>query len=529
MQAYGQVIKAYDDYISIVNKKNYVIKITHNDNYSGSISVKIVSFSQNGDPGFSPTLAGINIKVSYENESNNFIEYEICNKNKPAECSRAFVYINITKDKISAANDIYNINNKDKQKFKVLENDLYSNSVTLEISTNPKFGSFHIAENKIIYQPDHLKFSKDSLEYKITDKSKVTSKAYVYIYNNNPTGSDNSPPEIREIFMNGKEDQPIAFQLSQFTKAYSDKENDDLKKIKFLSVPTHGTIYYNNQQVKNGNKFGRDQIQYLKYVPDPDFFGSDEVKWHAADHLDYAKSPSKIYFEITSVNDAPVAVNDSYNIKEGENVQFDVLENDYDPEKSALNISKVDIDAKFGKATVVNNKIQYKPASQFNGKANFSYTISDGDLTASAEINVNIAPVYEPPQALPFTIQSNEDEIFEFRTKNFTDNYKDPDGQDLTHISFTVLPKNVQLYVDDEKVIKNQKIKLEDINKLTYRPAQNYFGSDQASYIVFDANNQSSPATITINIQSVNDLPTAVDDSGYTIDEEEPIIIDVLK
>ncbi len=35
MQAYGQVIKAYDDYITIGSKKTYVTKITHNDNYSG--------------------------------------------------------------------------------------------------------------------------------------------------------------------------------------------------------------------------------------------------------------------------------------------------------------------------------------------------------------------------------------------------------------------------------------------------------------------------------------------------------------
>ena len=62
---------------------------------------------------------------------------------------------------------------------------------------------------------------------------------------------------------------------------------------------------------------------------------------------------------------------------------------------------------------------------------------------------------------------------------------------------------------------------------LTYTPDENFSSFDSFSFVVSDGKNQSEPATVSIEVNPVNDPPNAVEDVAST-QEDKPTQIDVL-
>src|SRR5206468_3517386 len=61
----------------------------------------------------------------------------------------------------------------------------------------------------------------------------------------------------------------------------------------------------------------------------------------------------------------------------------------------------------------------------------------------------------------------------------------------------------------------------------TYTPNANFFGSDSYTYTVADSDGATATATVSITITSVNDAPTAVNDSD-TVAEDGSVTTSVL-
>jgi hypothetical protein len=86
-------------------------------------------------------------------------------------------------------------------------------------------------------------------------------------------------------------------------------------------------------------------------------------------------------------NQAPVAVNDSGKTSAGSSVTINALVNDSDPDGDAIAIAAVSQGAK-GTVAIVGGQIVYTAGTQFRGSDSFSYSISDGEDTASATVTV---------------------------------------------------------------------------------------------------------------------------------------------
>jgi len=99
--------------------------------------------------------------------------------------------------------------------------------------------------------------------------------------------------------------------------------------------------------------------------------------------------PSVARFNIPA-NQAPIANNDSATTTDIQPVTINVLANDSDPDNDLLTIDN------FTNPTIGNlvrnndNTFTYTPQIGFSGTDSFTYTISDGDLTATATVNLTV-------------------------------------------------------------------------------------------------------------------------------------------
>ena len=85
-----------------------------------------------------------------------------------------------------------------------------------------------------------------------------------------------------------------------------------------------------------------------------------------------------------------MATNDSVTITSIATVTVPVLANDYDPEGSAITVVAVGQGLK-GSATLnTNGSITYVPSKSFKGSDTFAYSISDGQLTATASVTITL-------------------------------------------------------------------------------------------------------------------------------------------
>jgi len=64
-------------------------------------------------------------------------------------------------------------------------------------------------------------------------------------------------------------------------------------------------------------------------------------------------------------------------------------------------------------------------------------------------------------------------------------------------------------------------------NQVTYTPSADFHGSDSFSYNVTDGNGDHSSATVGVTVNSVNDIPVAVDDTA-TVNEDGAINVPVM-
>jgi hypothetical protein len=102
-------------------------------------------------------------------------------------------------------------------------------------------------------------------------------------------------------------------------------------------------------------------------------------------------------------NHPPVAVDDVASVNEDASVNVGVLANDSDPDGNTLVVTGA-----VG-ATTDGTTVTYTPPSNYCGPATVGYSISDGNGgTASANVNVTVACVQDPPDAVDDTVSFNQ-------------------------------------------------------------------------------------------------------------------------
>ena len=142
---------------------------------------------------------------------------------------------------------------------------------------------------------------------------------------------------------------------------------------------------------------------------------------------------------VTPVNDAPVASNDSFTVAEDDSVTVDVLGNDIDVDGNPLTITHVNgtaITAGGPAVSVTNGSVSlglgqlvFTPAANYHGPASFTYTITDGTVSAVATVSGTVTPVNDAPVA---RTTASRWQRMDSVTVNVLGNDSDVDGNPLT-------------------------------------------------------------------------------------------------
>ncbi|MGL1666298.1 tandem-95 repeat protein, partial [Vibrio parahaemolyticus] len=206
--------------------------------------------------------------------------------------------------------------------------------------------------------------------------------------------------------------------------------------------------------------------------------------------------------DILPINDAPNAENDVITTEEDTAVTIDVLVNDSDVEGDALSIQSASVPSEQGSVDIVDGKLVFTPAENFNGEATITYIVTDGDLTDEAKVTVTVTPVNDSPVAVDDTTSIQEDTAV---TIDVLTNDTDVDGDKLSIESASVPKEQGTVEVVD--------------GKLVFTPAENFNGDAEITYTVTDGA-LTDQAKVTVTVNPVNDAPTIKVDAVESITED---------
>ncbi|HAS6730852.1 TPA: tandem-95 repeat protein, partial [Vibrio parahaemolyticus] len=206
--------------------------------------------------------------------------------------------------------------------------------------------------------------------------------------------------------------------------------------------------------------------------------------------------------DILPINDAPNAENDVITTEEDTAVTIDVLVNDSDVEGDALSIQSASVPSEQGSVDIVDGKLVFTPAENFNGEATITYIVTDGDLTDEAKVTVTVTPVNDSPVAVDDTVSTQEDTVV---TIDVLPNDSDVDGDKLSIQSASVPEAQGKVEIVE--------------GKLVFTPAENFNGDAEITYTVTDGQ-LTDEAKVTVTVNPVNDAPIIKVDAVESITED---------
>jgi parallel beta-helix repeat protein len=244
----------------------------------------------------------------------------------------------------------------------------------------------------------------------------------------------------------------------------------------------------------------------LRYFPNANFNGGDTFSYKANDtHVD--SNTAGVTVTVTAVNDAPVITEGASTgvtmSEDGSPLAFSLTLHGTDVEGNTLTWS-ISSGASHGIATATGSgsakAISYTPNANFNGSDSFVVQVSDGlGGTDTINVNVTIQPVNDAPTCSSIPLMTDEDVTGE--TAPFC---TDVDGTPLTYSIVSGTSHGTALVVS---------------GNLRYVPDANYYGGDSFAYKASDGSLESTPATVTVTVNPVNDAPVCSPVSLTTLED----------
>ncbi|EHU5194275.1 tandem-95 repeat protein, partial [Vibrio parahaemolyticus] len=246
----------------------------------------------------------------------------------------------------------------------------------------------------------------------------------------------------------------------------------------------------------------------VTYTPDDNYVGKDTFTYIVTSGG--VSESSTVEVNVTPVNDAPVAKDDIATTQEDTAVTIDVLSNDTDVDGDTLRIDSASVPSDQGTVEIVDGKLVFTPAENFNGNAEITYTVTDGSLTDQATVKVTVNAVNDTPVVESNLADQTLAEDFTTYTIDLNTAFSDVDNVD-GELTFSV-SGNSNVLVSIENGIA------------TISPTADWNGSETLTFTATDPSGESVSQTVDFTVAPVVDIEA---DSADVV-EDTPTIINVL-
>ena len=298
--------------------------------------------------------------------------YEVADGNGASDTATVTVTVAAVNDAPVAVDDTSTTNEDTPVNVNVLGNDSDAEGEELTVTQvgTPSNGTATIISGQVSYVPDANFHGSDSFTYTISDPSAATSQAQVDI----TVTPVNDAPDAVDDAATTNEDTPVVVNV-----APNDTDIDgDVLSVSANSTPAHGTVSF------SGNE--------ATYTPAANYTGADSFTYTVSD-TSGATDTATVNVTVTPVNDAPVAVGDSFSTPVDSTLVVSapgVLVNDSDVDGDAITAQLVAGATNGSVALAANGSFSYAPNAAFTGTDSFTYRASDGTLTSNT-VTVRIA------------------------------------------------------------------------------------------------------------------------------------------
>ena len=189
-----------------------------------------------------------------------------------------------------------------------------------------------------------------------------------------------------------------AIRLSAVSAALTDTDGSETLSVAIEGLPvgatlSDGTRSFTATQGSTTADVTGWNLGSLSLVPSADFYGSIDllVVASATENANgnQASTTASLIVTVLAVNDAPVANDASFTVEKGGSIRIDFAQLVSDVDSNALTLSL----AKPKHGTLTRNAdgtYTYTPKRGYTGDDGFGYSVSDGSLTASGWIAINV-------------------------------------------------------------------------------------------------------------------------------------------
>ena len=273
----------------------------------------------------------------------------------------------------------------------VLGNDSFSNSdKAITAVTQGVYGSVVIDNGKVIYTPNTTSYvGSDTFTYTVTSGG-VTETATVTIQMNN------AAPVTQGENVSTPEDTTLTSSAAQNLLLNDSDPDGDTLSILNYSVSGVGTVFTAGQtaDLTGYGKLTINADGSYTFVPVADWNGTvPTVTYRVVDGRTNGATTAQLKITVTPVKDA---FDDSLTTHAGTPVTIDVFANDKFSNGDKAITGKTN--GAYGTVSISNGQVIYTPTSGYVGTDTFTYTVTSGGVTETAQVTLEVTNT--PPVAV---------------------------------------------------------------------------------------------------------------------------------
>ncbi|MCS0316853.1 cadherin-like domain-containing protein, partial [Vibrio diabolicus] len=308
----------------------------------------------------------------------------------------------------------------------------------------------------------------------------------------------NDAPVSGNLAYSVDEDNSITLSQEQLLAQASDVEGDAL---------TASNLVVDGDATVTANDDGSFTI-----TPDANFNGDIDITFDINDGSDTIVATADL--TVNPVNDLPQPEDQAFTIGEDGVLTFtdaDLLTGATDIEGDDLSVEGVTYTGADGVLTDNGDgTYSFAPNENFNGDVNFTFDVSDGTDTVTANIDVSVTPENDPPVAGSTSYTVHEDNSITISDEQLLANSSDIEGGvDISSVTYS---GNDGVFQDNGD------------GTYTFSPNENFNGEVNLDVVVVDEEGATDSTTAGITVLEVNDPPVA-GSTAYTVHEDNSITI----